>query len=499
MDANIVTAQDNHTNSSNSLEILGWHELHAAKFTFDHPFRLNLDDGQVIDAHKVVRVMPRKRMVVFGSWGGRPVVAKLFYDPHKAKRQMESDMIGMSTLGMNKIPAPHIYHTGVSEDRRVYVLVYERIADAVSFQEIWQKKENTDAVQTLMQSALIELATQHVLGVQQGDLHFKNFLLQGEVIYTLDGGQVTSQDEILSKEDSMDSISLFLAQMGAGLEKYQEELFLYYAQSRGWIIRPADIYGLFSLIKMWNTKRWAQFKRKIFRESTDFNVVRGKHLYGMMERSYGGMEFMTFLKNPDAIFHHPTAMVLKDGRSATVVKVTLDQRDLVVKRYNMKDAWHQLRRCTRATRAAKSWELAHKLSLFGIPTARPVAYLERKVMGFRGQSYFVSEYVSGGHAGEYFARVRGDEAKIKTMAEKIVALLTNLKKLQVTHGDLKITNILVNGKEQPVLIDLDGAVEHTSLSTLKRAWIKEIERFLQNFQQLPTLQQLFKKVFTERR
>ena len=458
METHIVTIPDKNAHGSGP-DTLSWHDLHAAKFTFDKPFRLNLDDGQVIAAHKVVRVMPKRRMVIFGSWSGRPVVAKLFYDPQHARRHMEKDMTGISTLGMNKIPTPNIYYTGVSEDRRIYVLIYERISDAISLDEVWRKRENIDAVIPLLQSALLELATQHVMGVSQRDLHFKNFLLLGDIIYTLDGGQVHSHTGILPRETSMNCVSLFLAQLGVGHETYQEELFKFYAQSRGWILKSDDIYQMFVLISKWNAKRWQQFRRKIFRESTEFTCIRDQQTYGMLDRCYDGIEFLAFLKNPDAVFHHPSARVLKDGRSSTVVKVTLDQRDLVVKRYNMKDAWHHLRRCLRPTRAAKSWELAHKLKLFGITTATPVAFLEKRLLGLRSQSYFVSEYVAGGHAGEYFTRQRSDETKTTAMVEKIACLLKNLQKLKVTHGDLKITNVLVNANDQPVLIDLDGAAE----------------------------------------
>jgi tRNA A-37 threonylcarbamoyl transferase component Bud32 len=156
--------------------------------------------------------------------------------------------------------------------------------------------------------------------------------------------------------------------------------------------------------------------------------------------------------------------------------------------------WHQLRRSVRATRAAKSWELAHKLNMFGVPTARPVAFIEKKLLGMRSQSYFISEYVSSEHIGEYFNRQRKDEVKTAVMIEKTANLLKLLQKLQMTHGDLKMTNILVNANEQPVLIDLDGAAEYFSMTALQRAWQRETDRLLRNFEDKPDLQEKFRSI-----
>ena len=42
-------------------------------------------------------------------------------------------------------------------------------------------------------------------------------------------------------------------------------------------------------------------------------------------------------------------------------------------------------------------------------------------------------------------------------------------------------------------VDLDGAKEHASLSGLRSAWEKEVERFLRNFQKQPQIYARFKE------
>jgi RIO-like serine/threonine protein kinase len=79
-----------------------------------------------------------------------------------------------------------------------------------------------------------------------------------------------------------------------------------------------------------------------------------------------------------------------------------------------------------------------------------------------------------------------------TTASKIISLLENLAKLHLTHGDLKMTNILFE-KQSPILIDLDGMQEHHSLWRFKLAFHQEIKRFMKNWRDRPTIYALFEQ------
>ena len=76
------------------------------------------------------------------------------------------------------------------------------------------------------------------------------------------------------------------------------------------------------------------------------------------------------------------------------------------------------------------------------------------------------------------------------MAESVINLLANLTELNITHGDLKMTNILI-ANERPVLIDLDGMKEHHFGFLLHLSLKKEIARFMRNWENQPPVYQLF--------
>ena len=119
------------TNDTHGLDTLTWDDLHAAKFAFNKPFCLCLSDNQIFFSEQVVRVIPKKRMVAFGTWHDKPVVAKLFFDPKQAKRHMEKDIAGIKSLQKNKIPTPELLYEGYADNKHIYVLIFERIMDVI--------------------------------------------------------------------------------------------------------------------------------------------------------------------------------------------------------------------------------------------------------------------------------------------------------------------------------------------------------------------------------
>lgn len=154
-----------------------WKELHLADFTFNAPFTLQLSDDQALHAEEVVRMVPKRRMVVFGTWQGKAIVAKLFLDKKRAAIHIAKELNGVRALQENKIPTPAVLFQGESQDKKIQVLIFERIFNAESLEACWlaSQHESLRELFYLLQPVIIEIATQHVLGVLQHDMHLKNF------------------------------------------------------------------------------------------------------------------------------------------------------------------------------------------------------------------------------------------------------------------------------------------------------------------------------------
>lgn len=459
------------------------------------PFQLALTDCDFpLICDEVIRIVPGIRFVAFGTWDNKPVVAKVFYERGSANRHAMRDTRGVKVLKMSVVPTPELLFQGTAQNKKIHVLLFERIMHADSLDTIWHQKKNLAEVTPLLQAVTIELATQHVLGIIQRDLHLKNFLVTDKNIYTLDGAGIQRTDGILPKRESLDHLALFFSQLGVGTEKLQHELFQLYLKSRGWQAKKTDVKFLNLSIESWTRKRWVRFEKKIQRNSSTFCRKKLTHATAMFDRAYLSDEFTAFLNDPDQFIQRTNTKMLKQGNSTTVVKLRIGDHILVVKRYNIKGTLHWLKRCLRASRAARSWRFAQCLQLFGVATAKPVAYIENRFFGLRGTSYFIMEWVEGQHIGDYFLAHSKDKEKLTLVAERVMNMLLQLKKLRLTHGDLKMTNILIH-QDRPVLIDLDGMKEHRSVFILQHFFRKEVRRFMRNWDNMPTAREIFSAIF----
>lgn len=484
-------------NSSEAIHNLSWSHLRQANRASLEPFQLTLaESDDVLFCHEIVRVIPKKRVVAFGTWGGKQVVAKLFYQKRHAARHIKREYAGVNALLESGVLTPALYYHGTSKDRRIQVLIFERIMDAPNLDALWQDRSSVKAMLPLMHAMTIEIATHHVLGVLQHDLHFKNFLVSKRGIFTIDAGDLEVFDKPLTKKESIDNLGLFFSQLGIGTEALQKTLFQIYTRSRGWIVKKADVVGLHAAIEKWTNKRWEQYSEKIMRTCSAFVRHETMKNLTIYDREYESHTLLQILKNPEAVFSWPETEMLKAGRSATVIKFKMDDQFYVMKRYNIKDSFHWLRRCLRPTRAATGWRLAQRLRLMGVATVKPIAFIENHFLGLRGKSYLLMEFNEGEHAGKFFAQHMKDQATSQFVAQQMMALFESLARLRITHGDLKMTNILVC-RNRPVLIDLDGMQEHRTTWGFKRAFQQEIKRFMINWRDTPTVYNMFELLVQE--
>jgi tRNA A-37 threonylcarbamoyl transferase component Bud32 len=471
--------------------------LAKADYDFASAFILHLpEQEEPLYCEAVVRLIPGKRLVVFGQWKEQPIVAKIFFSA-QAKTHLQRDAAGAQALRAAKIPTPAILYHGSCADPAISVIIFERIAPAENLDAFWQQHKSSPESEAALRSLTVEIATQHVLGLVQEDLHLKNFLLTPEKIYTLDGASIRSLPGPLSKKQSLENLALFFSQLGIQTNKLQQRLFIAYVEARSWLVEKADLQFLQKTIRQWNVKRWLSYRKKIFRSSTQFAKIKKYRRFILYNRHYHSPLFQKFIHRPDAFLAAPDTVILKAGRSSTVARITLDNRHFVVKRYNLKNPWHQLKRSLQPTRARLSWYIAHQLQFVGVPTAKPVALIENRLFGLRGKSYFVMEYIEGIRADDFFEKNPADSHSSIHAAKKIIALFFNLARLGLSHGDLKITNILFNAHQEPQLIDLDSMREHKSSLGLWHRFRKDIARFLENWQSNPAMHRLFEKLIAE--
>jgi len=206
------------------------------------------------------------------------------------------------------------------------------------------------------------------------------------------------------------------------------------------------------------------------------------------DRNFYHGEMKRLIADPDSVID--SSRLLKNGNSATVAFVEVNNKLLVVKRHNIKNFIHALKRCPRNTRAWSSWRNAHRLELLGIPTPKPIAFLERRWGPFRSTSYYILEYIDGTDLYRLITSDRSKEINIEALSIKFGEMLKLLADANMSHGDFKATNFIVAGKKL-YIIDIEGMRKHSCRWSLKRSLKRDCRRFMKNWKHIPKVASAF--------
>ena len=479
--------------------------LRLAQYDLKLPFFLSLpaekeDDATTLVCQRLLRLIPGKRMVCAALWGERRVVVKLFLDQRKAERHWLRELNGVKALQTAEIATPELLFAGHLFSGSLPIIIFAELQPATTLVDLWFASQlgvhqKTQVRQELLKAAIETIAAHHRAGLLQSDIHWSNFLFNDDQVFTIDGDAVNSSSlgTELGREKSRANIALFLAESYPGIDQHLDLLWLSYCRSRNWLVEANDVGQLKSLINGHRREKVDKYVTKSLRNCTAFAAQSENHFFRLIDRHYLNPAFSDFLAETDKWM--VDGEILKAGNSATVVKLDCAGLNLVVKRYNIKNFSHALRRCWRSSRAQVSWKNAQRLSWWGIATPKPIAMLEKRCCGFRSTAYFISEYVAGSSAFDYLQKGDLSESALKVWLQQFAILLQRLIDLGLSHGDFKATNFLCGDDGKLYLLDLDAMCYWPRLGAgFKKAVEKDHHRLLANWQGEPKLEREFQKI-----
>ena len=432
---------------------------------------------------KILRLLPRKRIVAVAEVDGQQYLVKVFIGRH-SKRYAKREAVGAAAIEDTGVLTALLEWQTLKQSVRGHVLGFEFIADAKNLLEVWKQSENDDQRLRLISKVVPALVALHEAGVVQNDIHPENFLFRSGLIYTIDGGDVTRHGKgPLGERKSLENIALFFAQFHARYDHLVVASLEQYRQLRAWPLDESRYLRVSALIEAKRSGRKKDHISKAFRECTRFTCEHSFNRFSVCEREYDSPAMRELLSRIDERMQ--SGELLKDGNSATVVLVDGPSGPLVVKRYNIKGVGHGISRAFRKSRAWISWTNVNRLEFLGISTVKPVAMIEERFGPLRRGAYFITEYIEGPDA----TVLPEKENPVPEMAS-IVRIIKRLAAAGVSHGDLKASNFLL-GNNGPVIIDLDSMKEHASQADRDRAKKKDIARFMRNWKSIPQVEQRF--------
>ncbi|NNB30352.1 lipopolysaccharide kinase InaA family protein [Pseudomonas fragi] len=427
----------------------------------------------------LLRVLPGQRYVGAGVWRGRTVLAKLMVGA-KAARNFQRELNGVRLLAEQGLTTPQLLADGLQEGEGGWLL-FEFLEGAHSLGDAWDAVASlpvlADEQVAVLAEALTAIGQMHLKGLWQEDLHLDNLLRQGGKLYLIDGAGICVEEagKPLSRQKVLENLGVFFAQLPISLEPFIEELLVHYLLSNGEHALPLE--ALLKQVEKVRAWRLHDFLNKTGRDCSLFSVQQGAFALRAVRREEEPA-MLPVLARADALLDH--GHLYKTGGAASVGKVEVDGRMLVIKRYNIKGFAHWLKRFWRPSRAWHSWREGNRLAFLGIATPKPLALLETRFLWLRGKAYLVTEHLPGPDIIERFAPYveQGDAPEAELAA--LDRLFADLLRERISHGDLKGHNVFwADGRW--ALIDLDSMCQHRSASSFAAAYARDRARFMRNW------------------
>ncbi|MFJ2430400.1 lipopolysaccharide kinase InaA family protein [Pseudomonas sp. NPDC087804] len=436
----------------------------------------------------LLRVLPGRRYVGAGVWRGRPVLAKLLVGS-KAARHFQRELNGVKLLAAQGLTTPLLLADGLKEGEGGWLL-FEFLEDAESLGDAWQQVESlpvlADEQSAVLGDALGAIAQLHSKGLWQEDLHLDNLLRHGGELYLIDGAGICAETAVqpLSRQKVLENLGVLFAQLPKSLEPFTEELLVYYLLSNGEHALPLEaLQKQIDKVRAW---RLRDYLIKVGRECTLFAVQRGAFALRAIRREEEAA-MAPVLEQADALLDQ--GHLYKTGGAASVGKVEVAGRKLVIKRYNIKNFAHWLKRFWRPSRAWHSWREGNRLAFLGIATPKPLAVLEKRFLWLRSRAYLITEYLPGPDIIERFAPYVENGNAPESELQALDQLFARLIAERISHGDFKGHNLFWQD-DRWALIDLDSMCQHRSLGSFAPAYARDRARFMRNWPESSALYQV---------
>ncbi|MEW7856208.1 lipopolysaccharide kinase InaA family protein [Pseudomonas chlororaphis] len=466
-------------------------ELERAGRAPSLPLSLELADAAgpaTLQLLSLLRVLPGQRYVGAGVWRGRPVLAKLLVGA-KAARHFQRELQGVRLLEEQGMTTPLLLADGLKEGEGGWLL-FEFLEGSESLGDAWKQVELLPALadeqQAVLAEALAAIAELHGKGLWQEDLHLDNLLRHQGKLYLIDGAGICVEQagKPLSRQKVLENLGVFFAQLPKSLEPFTEELLVHYLLNNAEHALPLEaLQKQVDKVRSWRLK---DFLNKVGRECTLFSVLRGPFALRAIRREEEAA-MLPVLEQADALLDR--GHLYKTGGAASVGRVEVAGRTLVVKRYNIKGFAHWLKRFWRPSRAWHSWQEGNRLAFLGVATPKPLALLEKRFLWLRSRAYLVTEYLAGPDIIERFAPYIDSGAAPEAELQALDRLFAELIRERISHGDFKGHNLFWQ-EDRWALIDLDSMCQHHSLGSFAPAYARDRARFMRNWPESSALYQV---------
>jgi tRNA A-37 threonylcarbamoyl transferase component Bud32 len=231
-----------------------------------------------------------------------------------------------------------------------------------------------------------------------------------------------------------------------------------------------------------NTHYRSRLKR-CMKESSNFSRKKINDMKMFFRKGYDTNSFPGLIgKHHNALANNDKDVILKRDFKTALTRFPFKDggiRSVVVKQYKTTCGLNLIKNIFRNSAGRKSWIAGNGLSVYGFNSARPLALIEKKVMGIVEDSYLIMEdAVHSLEMDRYILKnfhdqpLPGESKKKRTFMRDFAKVIAKMHNRNVFHSDLKTCNIMVKEKDDKsfdfIFLDFDKVAFNEEISIRKR-------------------------------
>ena len=132
----------------------------------------------------------------------------------------------------------------------------------------------------------------------------------------------------------------------------------------------------------------------------------------------------------------------------------------------------------RPSPALRAWKNGHALLARGLPTPRPMVFLQRRRLGLSTVGYLLFERIDDARH-LHDAVAAADSAGLRRIVEQLAGWIRLMHKRGISHRDLKAANILITAEGGCQFLDLVGVRIHRRVD--RRTRVRDLMRLNASF------------------
>lgn len=186
---------------------------------------------------------------------------------------------------------------------------------------------------------------------------------------------------------------------------------------------------------------------------------------------------------------------LQEKPRCTVVRLQHPQGLFTLKHHNWGGPIRTFKKSLRRAPAKQSWLDGRHLYAAGVPTPRPLAYVEYRLGPLGVCSYLLTEYIAGTTLYRLMRHNQPSEEVVLHFARQVAGIWQKLDDLCISHNDMKTENFMIDLTGRVWLIDLEKMRRHRHPEQARRRHAQDASRMFhpRNWRTNPEAAEIFRQ------